>query len=278
MRLGAHIRISGGLNVAARRAAEIGCEALQIFAANPNSWRSRKIDDGSAAEFRRLVEEFNLRPVVIHTQYLVNLAAPDPDIYSKSTSAVIDIMNRALLLGAQYVVTHIGSHKGSGLEEGIGRIHLAISEALGQVKGVNLLLENSAGGGGGIGANFQEMRAILDLLAENKSRLGICLDTAHLWAAGYDVSSEESVGATIQEFDDAVGIEMLKLMHLNDTNVALGARRDRHANIGMGNIGEEGFSAILHHPDLSLLPGILETPAREAALIHDIDILKQLRG
>lgn len=264
--------------MAARRAAEIGCEALQIFAANPNSWRSRKIDDGSAAEFRRLVEEFNLRPVVIHTQYLVNLAAPDPDIYSKSTSAVIDIMNRAHLLGAQYVVTHIGSHKGSGLEEGIARIHSAISEILGQVEGVTLLLENSAGGGGGIGANFQEMRAILDLLAEHQPRLGICLDTAHLWAAGYDLSSEKSVAATIGEFDDSVGIEMLKLMHLNDTNVALGARRDRHANIGMGNIGEEGFSAILHHPDLSLLPGILETPAPEVALIHDIDILKQLRG
>jgi deoxyribonuclease IV len=277
MRIGIHISISEGLENTARRAAEIGCETIQIFAANPSAWHSRDIDPNTADLFRGLASDLDLRPVVVHTPYLLNLASPDPNNYGKSAAALADSLRRATLLGAQYVVTHIGSRRGESLEPAVSRICEAISEALDRIAGnVVILLENSAGAGESVGSRFEELRTILDCLEEQHDRLGICLDTAHLWGAGYDISLAKTADHVIAEFDATVGIDRLMLLHLNDTCVPLGSHRDRHANIGTGNIGEAGFAALLHHPALMDLPGIIETPPR-ADNLRDIDVLKRLR-
>jgi len=272
MRLGVHMRTAGGLDLTARRAGEIGCEAMQVFASNPNAWNSPRIQPEIAERFRANILEFGIQPVVIHTPYLLNLATPDPDIRAKSIKALIESMTRAQMLGVQFVVTHTGSHKGSGEESGIALICEAVREVLdaGDWTGTMLLLENSAGTGNSVGSTFEQLRAILDCLPNLENRLGICVDTAHAWGAGYDLSSPKAVETTLADFDQIVGFRHIRLMHMNDTNVELGA------HLGTGKIGEPGFTALLHHPALQSLAAIIETPAREDGL-HDLDILKSWR-
>ncbi|MHB0912130.1 MAG: deoxyribonuclease IV [Armatimonadota bacterium] len=262
MRIGMHV--SGGLRGATSRAAEIGCEAVQVFASNPSAWRSPPIPPEVAAEFSTGAREYDLRPVVVHTPYLLNLSSPDDEVYAKSVTALADGVLRAKALGADFVVTHIGSHKGSGFDP--ERVRAAVWG----LPGTMLLLENSAGGGNSVGADFAELAAILEGLEE----VGVCIDTAHAWGAGYDVSTPEGVEATLSEFDSLVGLSRLKLLHLNDTGVERGSRRDRHANIGTGRIGE-GIAALVNHPALTDLAGIIETPPRQEG--RDIDILKGFR-
>lgn len=279
MRVGLHIKIGGGLGIAAEYAAEIGCETIQIFAGNPNAWNPGRLDLVGAKAFRESIERSGISPVLVHTQYLVNMAAPDPDIYLKSTNSVLEALRRAGVVGAQYIVTHIGSHKGAGFERGLEWVRQSLSVALSQADNdVVVLLENSAGAGGSLGTTFENLRAILDSLPEWEERLGICLDTAHTYAAGYDLSSAEAVDQTLLAFDSTVGLSRLKAMHLNDTPSALGSHRDRHANAGTGNIGEPGFRALINHPALSDIPGIIETPRSGGKGIEDLAIVKQWRG
>ena len=279
MRFGLHIKIGGGLGAAAEYAAEIGCETMQIFAGNPNAWNPGKLDLIGAQKFRESIERSGISPVVIHTQYLVNMAAPDPEIFLKSTNSVLEALRRANTLGAQYVVTHIGSHKGAGFEQGLELVRQSISAALSQADNdVVLLLENSAGAGGSLGTTFENLHAILAGLPEVSERLGILLDTAHTYAAGYDLSSVQAVETTLQAFDTIVGLDRLKAMHLNDTPSALGSYRDRHANAGAGNIGELGFRALIHHPALKDIPGIIETPRHAEKALDDLMIVKQWRS
>ncbi len=280
MRIGAHQRTGKGLAEAVEVAAGIGCEAIQVFAANPSAWRTRAIPDDLAALFRSLTARHDIHPVVVHTQYLLNLASPDAAIYSKSVDALADSLVRADALGAEFVVTHIGSHRGDGMEAGVPRVQDAVRRVLGDsTSPAIVLLENSAGGGDLIGSRFEGLSAILSGLSEFGGRLGICLDTAHLWGAGYDVSSEDAVNRTLAEFDSVVGMEWLKLLHLNDSRSAVGSRADRHANIGRGTIGIDGFAALLKHPALTDLAVIVESPA-ESPEDHarDIAVLKGLRG
>ncbi|MCL6519169.1 MAG: deoxyribonuclease IV [Armatimonadetes bacterium] len=279
MRLGVHMRISEGLEAAARTAAEIGCETIQVFAANPNAWNSPPIEPANGALFRKLTTDFGLHPVAVHTPYLLNLASPDWRIYLASAHVLADHVRRAEAIGANFVVTHIGSHKGSGIEQGIKRVASAISKALNQSTGKTaLLLENSAGSGDSIGSKFENLRAILDQLSDCAVKLGICLDTAHLWGAGYDVSNKDEIERTFEAFDSIVGMKHLKLLHLNDTKVELGSRVDRHANIGVGKIGEQGFHALLHYQPLANLAGVIEVPAKSIETdIHDLGVLKRLR-
>lgn len=280
MRIGVHMRTGGkGVVQAARLAVEIGCETIQVFAANPSAWRTRPIDPLTAAEFRRLLAENGIHPVAVHTPYLLNLATSDPVIHDKSAKALADSLERARMLGAHYVVTHIGSHLGMGVEQGIAQICKAATFAMQQVHGtVMLLLENSAGTGRHVGSTFENLSAILDRLPDYGGRLGICLDTAHVWAAGYDVSEPEGLDRTLKAFDGAVGLERLKFLHFNDSKVPLGSHIDRHANIGQGNIGESGFSALINHPALDNLAGVIETPGHtlEQDLV-DMGALKRLR-
>jgi len=279
MRLGIHVRTGGGLEEAVTTAAQMGCETIQIFASNPSAWRSGSIPSSKAEIFQRLVLENNLHPVVIHTPYLLNMASPDAEIYAKSSTALADSMSRAAILKATYVVTHIGSHRGEGLMNGIARICESVSGVLDQANGsAELLLENSAGGGDGIGSKFEELQEILDHLSRYEGRLGICLDTAHMYGAGYDISSPEKVYTMVEKFDEIVGLKWLKLWHLNDTKVDLASRKDRHAHIGTGNIGEEAFAALINHPAMDSLAGIIETPQPTPRDEEDVDVLKRLRG
>lgn len=279
MRIGVHVRRGSNLEEAIRRFAAIGCETIQIFAANPNAWHTSEIKPQVAEELRAVVRELDIHPVVIHTPYLLNLASPDPELQEKSASALADNMHRATVLGAQYVVTHIGSHKGAGVEQGIEQVCRSVSGVLDSVDGnAMLLLENSAGAGNSVGSKFEDLRAILECLSGYHDRLGICLDTAHLWGAGYDISTPEAVERTITEFDTTVGLAHLKVIHMNDTSVELGGKRDRHANIGTGKIGVEGIKALVKHPALSSLVGIIETPPRTRDDDRqDIEILRDLR-
>lgn len=279
MRIGMHSRLGGGIDKSLRLAAENGCEAVQIFASNPNAWKSSALTSERVEIFRTMTEEFDLRPSVIHTPYLLNLASPDEDIYQKSIHALGDAMHRADQLGAAYVVTHIGSHKGTGFEAGRKRILDAVSGVLGSAEGTTvLLLENSSGAGDSIGSCIEDLGCLMRDLTQFGQQIGVCLDTAHLWGAGYDVSNSRSIDSVVDEFARNVGLEKLRLLHLNDTKVELGSKKDRHANIGTGHIGEQGFRHIVNHPDLSSLTGIVETPGKEEGEIHDVMILKGLRN
>jgi deoxyribonuclease-4 len=278
MRIGMHVGLGGGIETSIRSAAQIGCETIQIFAANPNAWKSSAVTPERAETFRRTIDECDIHPVVIHTPYLLNLASPDDAIYSKSILALADSMHRSEVFGAAFVVTHIGSHRGTGFENGRTHIHEAVSKVLDGFEGPGvLLLENSAGAGDSIGSSFQELGCLMRDLERYEDRIGICLDTAHLWGAGHDLSSPESIDRVISEFDELVGLGKLRVLHLNDTKVELGSKRDRHANVGTGYIGESGFGFIVNHPRLTSLPGIIETPGREQGEVHDVAILKGLR-
>ncbi|MHB1456366.1 MAG: deoxyribonuclease IV [Armatimonadota bacterium] len=279
MRIGAHVRLEGGLVTAVERAAASGCEAIQVFAGNPNAWKSAPIRDDVAMQFRQGIAEAGIQPVVIHTAYLLNLASPDEDNYTKSTYALSDSMHRAEIIGAQYVVTHIGSTKGEDLEASISRIWTAIRIALDSSDGnAMLLLENSTGSGNSIGSQLEQIALILDGLKDVDQRIGICLDTAHLWGAGYDLSSEEEIDMRLSEVDSLFGLERLKVIHLNDTLVELGSKRDRHENIGNGKIGIVGFNVIVNHPSLSDKIGIIETPHAAGSIHDDVELLKELRN
>lgn len=281
MRIGAHQRTGRGLDDIVERAAAIGCEAIQVFAANPSAWHTRPVPAATAAAFRAQALVHDVRPAVIHTQYLLNIASPDSQIYARSIDALTDSLVRADALGARLVVTHIGSHRGTGVDAGVARVQHAVArvmEEAGESPAV-LLLENSAGAGDLLGSRFEDLRAILDGLSELRGRIGICLDTAHLWGAGYDVSTDDTVARTLDEFDTIVGHKWLRLVHMNDSRSALDSHSDRHANIGQGQIGLEGIGAMMRHPALGDLPVIIETPASTPEdHERDIALLKELRG
>ncbi len=208
--------------------------------------------------------EHDISPVYIHTPYLVNLASPTPEVWAKSTEALASALALAEILGARYVVTHLGSHVGMGLEAGVARVVDALSVALGAPSGPILLLENSPGSRNELGSYFEEMGDILERATSVRHRLGICLDTAHLWGAGYDLSTRKGVGEALEQFDRLVGLERLHGIHANDSSLARGARWDLHVIPGEGQIGAEGFRALVSHPRLAAMSYILEMPR-----VHD---------
>lgn len=277
MRLGIHIRIGGGLVKALDRALKLECEAVQLFSGNPNAWARTPLDPDAAAMFAARAAELDIHPIVLHTPYLVNLAAPDDEIWGKSREVLADAVRRAPLMGVSYIVTHIGSHKGEGYDEGVCRIGEAVKYALDAAPEPVIALEMGSGSGNSIGSRFEEMEDIFSQLTDVGERVGICIDTAHLWGAGYDISTAEGVGAMFDLLKRHVGFERLKVVHLNDTQMALDSRRDRHYHIGKGQIGLEGFRAIMNYPGTEHLPGIIETPA-EDDLTPDMENLAALRG
>lgn len=260
MRAGLHLSIGKGLRRAAQTAAVTGCQTVQIFSGNPMAWRASRPDPHAAEEFRRTLLDRDVAPVFVHTPYLVNPAAPNPDTWTKSR----DTLARALLvaedLGAAYAVTHLGSHVGTGLEAGVGRVVDMFSEILEASHGATLLLENSPGSRNELGSYFEEIADILTRLASYRARLGVCLDTAHLWGAGYDLSSPEAVYETVTLFDRLVGLDRLQGVHANDSTLPRGALRDLHTIPGEGEIGIEGFRALVQHPGLAGMSYILELP------------------
>jgi len=248
---------------AVETARNIGCDAIQIFASNPTGWRPTAGNGASCAAFARATIEFDLQPVVIHAPYLINLASPDEFIWEKSIGLLQWTLQRGALLGASSVVFHTGSHRGSGVDAGIVRIAQAIRRILPETPPeVMLLLENDVGAGNSLGHSFEQLDAALALLPEYDERLGVCIDTAHLWGAGHDISTMAATQQVLQEIDRTVGLKRLKIIHLNDTEKALGSHRDVHARLGEGIISEEGLRTLLRDPRLSQTAVILETPIK----------------
>ncbi len=297
MIIGAHVGTSGGIAKSVERGAAMGAEAIQIFTHNPRQWRGIGLDDIAIEDAKKALEdEPTVTSIVTHVTYLVNLASPDPDIYERSRVSLACNLAAATAIAASGAVLHPGSHKGTGFESCTTRIvdgiswafeHASDSHIVGEqlayrvrVQGQvsTLLLENTAGAGGTVGRNFDELATLIEMLNANypANRIRICLDTQHLWASGKDYTSIASADQIIDEFDQAIGLDKLECLHLNDSKVPCGAMRDRHANIGEGMIGQQGLAALLGHPRLSNLTAILEVPGDgHGPNRNQVDIAKQ---
>lgn len=259
MRLGIHIPLKGGFAANLLRVKEYGCETIQLFAGNPTGWKMAPPNLPEIEKRAALAREQSVFPLVIHCAYLVNLATRSPDFYDKSVRLLGETMQRASLHGAPYVVLHTGNHGGAGVEEGLEQIIETIAGSQPEwPDGVRLLLENTAGSGTALGSSFEELARILKSFPPHT--LGVCLDTAHGWAAGYDFASADGVKELLEQFERFIGLEALCLLHLNDAKVARGSRVDRHEHIGRGRIGLDGFRELLRQPWPGKMPVILETP------------------
>lgn len=261
MRLGRHMPVGTNALKAAEIAQRIGCNAIQIFASNPTGWSPTHGGEDGCIAFAEAARARDLVPVVLHAPYLINLAAPDEVVWEKSIALLRWTLQRGELLGASSVVFHVGSHKGAGVEAGVRRVAAAIERILPETSPeVLLLLENSVGAGNTLGGPFEELAEILQRLPDYAGRLGVCLDTAHLWGAGHDISTSAATLDVLRHFDETVGLERLKVLHLNDTAKDLGSHRDVHTRIGEGIIGAEGLRALLCDPRLAHVAVLLETP------------------
>ncbi|MGD2201367.1 MAG: deoxyribonuclease IV [Candidatus Bathyarchaeota archaeon] len=256
---GFHVSIAGSIDMAVDRAVELGCDTFQIFSRNPRSWATREFREGEVEAFREKRELSGLDPAFCHMPYILNLASPHDGVYRRSVDSLKTGLVRCSALGLPMLVTHVGSHMGAGVEVGVGRVVGALDEALGgDDSGVVVLLETGAGYRNGVGSTFEELRRILDGVVDG-DRVGVCLDTCHVFVAGYELRTAEGLGGTVDAFDGAVGLDRLGLVHLNDSVGGFGSGRDRHEHIGLGEIGLEGFRLIVNSR-LSRVGMIMETP------------------
>ena len=259
MLFGAHVSSAGGISSAIDRAEELGCEAIQVFTQSPRMWRPTAHTEAEVARFRTRREEAGIQSAVCHALYLVNLAAPGREVHQKSVAAMRASLETASAIGADGVVFHLGSHLGAGLAKGLRRAVPALRRLLELTDDrLWLILENSAGAGGTIGRSVGELAAVFDAL-DGHPRLGVCLDSCHWFVSGVDVTDPDALGAAVAELDDAIGLDRLRCLHVNDADAALGSNRDRHATLGAGRIGD-GMATFLAHPAFQGIPAILETP------------------
>jgi deoxyribonuclease-4 len=282
-RIGCHLSIARGFPRAIDEAEALRNNTLQIFSHAPSSWRMKELVDGITGRFRDRRVRSSIEFLAVHTMYLLNLASPDDGLFERSIGALIEEVRRAGWLGADALVTHVGAHVGSGRKTGIDRIVGALDRLVGspvwaEAPGVRLLLENTAGSGTTIGSSFDEFAEILDSVADAR-RIGVCLDTCHAFAAGYDLRTRPAVDETLRHLDRAVGLDRLEMIHLNDSRFPLGSRRDRHAHIGRGEIGAGGIGSVVRHPSLRDTPFVLETPkAIDGRSDADLINLEAVRG
>ncbi len=280
LRLGIHTSVSKSLEDAATKAHELGGNTFQIFSASPRMWRAAAPDPLNIKLLRAARERLDVNPLVIHCNYLANLASMDLDIRSKSIKSFRGELDRAAAIGAEYLVLHPGNHKGQGLQQGLAAFVLGLAEAAEgfDPRGVTVLLENTVGSLNQIGSRFEELRLIRDLAArETALPLGYCLDTCHLLGAGFDITTAPGLEQTLSSAETILGLDLVRVIHANDSKGALGSHLDRHENIGKGFIGDEAFRRILTHPALRDKPFILETPWEEDDIARaDIDALKRL--
>lgn len=260
-RLGAHMSIAGGLDRALQRGLQVGCEAVQIFTRSPNRWAAKPLAPEAIARFLQVRRESGIDPVFAHDIYLVNLASPDPAMRRRSVEAFTEEINRCRLLGLPYLVTHAGSHMGSGEEEGLRRIAEALDAVFDATAAapVLVLMETTAGQGDSLCYRFEHFAWIIENV-ERPERLGVCFDTCHVFAAGYDLRTAGAYRQTMQELAALVGLERVRVFHLNDSQGELGSRVDRHAHIGQGQMGLEPFRFLLNDPRFADRPMVLETP------------------
>lgn len=266
LRIGFHVSIAGGISNSVDNATKIGCRAFQIFSRNPRGWAAKPLSTDDVKAFREKLAKsaIDKSSVVVHMPYLPNLSGPDSELYTKSINALSEEMGRCRTLGISYLVIHLGSHMSKGSKNGIAQLVQAIAKARDKSQTKDdpvVLLENNAGQKNSVGDKLEDLRIILDLL--NSKGYGVCLDTCHLFASGYDLRKKENVDSTIDLFDKLVGLNSLQLVHLNDSKGGLGSNLDRHEHIGLGSIGIEGFRGIVNHKSIKGLPIIMETPADE---------------
>jgi len=275
---GAHMSVSGGLEQAVARIRKVHGQALQIFTRNQRQWKAAPVTREEAARFKAAVKEWGEWPVASHDSYLINLASPKEETAHKSRKALTDEIIRCDQLAIPYLVMHPGSHMGAGVEEGIARFTRELDRVLAETReaGVTILLETTAGQGTNLGASFEELAAIIEQ-SRFPRRLGVCFDTCHAFAAGYDLVSDAGYRRTFTEFDRVIGLNRLAFFHVNDAKAALGSRLDRHTHIGDGTIGLTGFARLVNDPRFRDLPMVLETPKGED-LAEDIRNLKTLRS
>lgn len=275
--LGAHVSIAGGLDRAVERGREIDATALQIFTKQPQRWAEPELTDQDVEAFRRALEESAVGVVASHDSYLINLASEKEELFRKSEAAFRAELARCVRLGVDYLVTHPGNATGGDRDAALLRNARAVAEALAEEPGPTVvLLETTAGSGTALGWRFEELAALLEAIPDAVSdRVGVCMDTAHVFAAGYDL--REEYGAVMEEFEATVGLDRLRLVHANDSRAELGSRVDRHAHIGEGELGKEGFRGLMRDPRLADVPRVLETPKGDDATESDRRNLAALR-
>lgn len=278
MPFGAHMSIAGGLASAFARGQQVGCETMQIFSKSQRQWTARPLSDEAVAAFKAEQARTGIQPVIVHDSYLINLAAPDDALWEKSIAAVADELARCARLAIPYLVIHPGAHTGSGEATGLARIAAALNRlvAAGVGDATMVLLETTAGQGSALGWRFEHLAQLFALVPDHQ-RLGVCVDTCHVFAAGYDLRSPATYAATFTAFDELIGTERIRCFHLNDSQQPLGSRRDRHTHIGQGQIGLEAFRLLVNDPRFHDVPMIIETP-RGPALTEDVANLTLLRS
>jgi deoxyribonuclease-4 len=276
--LGAHMSISGGVHTAVDRATSIGCTALQVFTKNNNQWNAKPLTDDDIQNYKRKIAEASIAPVVAHDSYLINLCATNPEVLKKSRAALIDELTRCEQLGIQLLNFHPGAHGGAGEEEGIKRIIESLNIAHNETKGFYVLsvVEATAGQGTAIGYTFEHLEKIINGVDEPR-RMAVCIDTCHIFAAGYELRTKEGYAKTFCEFDDVVGLDRLAAFHVNDSKKGFGAHVDRHEHIGRGMIGTQGFAFLMNDKRFINIPKILETP-KSNDLHEDVENIRVLRA
>ncbi|MBS3920820.1 MAG: deoxyribonuclease IV [Deltaproteobacteria bacterium] len=276
MRFGFHISISGGFSKVVEKAKIRSCETIQFFSRNPRGWKYRPLDNNDVETFHTSLQSSGLFPLFLHLPYLPNVASKESKFYSRSIDSIVTDLERAEQLGASYLIIHIGHRMESSENEAIEAVAQAINQAFDRARNsIILLLENTAGQGTEIGYEFSQIKKIIEGV-EEKERIGICLDIAHAFEAGYDLSNKDGIERTLESFDQVIGLKRLHLLHLNDSKTPLGSRKDRHWHIGEGYIGLEGFRWLVNHPLLKHLPGIMETPRKDT--VEDLKNMKVIRN
>lgn len=276
--LGAHTSMQGGVSAAITLAEKLNFTAIQIFTKNSNQWKGKVLTQAEADVFKKKLSDSSIKVVVSHDSYLINLCSSKPELLEKSRDAFIDELERCEMLGIPYLNFHPGAHGGMGEEEGIKLIAESLNLAHQKTKNfkVQSMLEATAGQGTAIGYTFEHLKKIIDLVDE-KERMSVCIDTAHVFAAGYDIKDKKNYDKVIKEFDDIIGLNLLKCFHMNDSKKPLASRVDRHEHIGKGSIGLEGFTNIMNDKRLLHIPKILETPKGKEQL-EDLENIKTLRS
>ncbi len=276
MRFGFHISIAGGFSRVVERAEARGCETIQFFSRNPRGWTYSPLNKKEVKAFRSSVQSSRLSPIFLHMPYLPNIASSKSKFYKRSIHSVAADLQRAEHLGAHCLIIHIGHRMESSEDQAIEAVSQGIDQAFEKVKNaVILLMENTAGQGTEIGYSFDQIKKIIDGVSDHE-RIGVCLDTAHSFEAGYDLSNEDGVEKTLESFDRMIGLKRLHLLHLNDSKTPLGSRKDRHWHIGEGHIGREGFRCLVNHPLLNHLSGIMETPRKDT--VEDLKNMEVIRS
>jgi deoxyribonuclease IV len=275
--IGAHMRTSKGLGNALRMGKEIGCTAVQVFTSSPQTWHTPPITQEKILDFKKAQQETGITEVVTHDSYLINLSAPDPAMREKSIKALTNELARSSQYGIKYVVSHIGAHVGLGM----GHALLAAAEGMHEVldnspDDVTLLMETTAGQGSSLNSRFEEIAALLNELKGHK-RLGVCLDTCHVFVAGYDIRTEEGFTRTFAEFERLIGFDNLKAVHCNDSKKGLGSKIDRHEHIGKGEIGIKAFELLVNDRRFAKIPIVVETPESETMHAENVKVLQGLR-